>query len=258
MAALGITANRTSAQRDLMSKVFSGELSGKSLRALAAGDPKALAELHDMIATAENRATTKKSFEDIFGGTQYNSVSKSKLGTTLANYEEFGPAVRSAVDQFYDPTANVMNTPDATNYYNPSISDPSWGSKMGSPTKQGEHKFGILNGPYDNPLSGDFKTERDRMAEAQKADPSGFTGHKDYSGSGYSSRMDSPTEGSLSNRGGTYSGKDYTSPAEGSRTTKGGTYTGKDYTSPTEGSVNHFGSIGLGTPDKDKDRDHQG
>jgi hypothetical protein len=96
------------------------------------------------------------------------------------------------------------------------------------------------------------------MSEAQKSDPSTFTGHKDYSGAGFSSRMDSPSEGSFASRGGTYSGKDYTSPAEGSTSTRGGTYTGKDYTSPTEGTTSHFGGTGLGKPDKEKDRDHQG
>jgi hypothetical protein len=75
MAALGITASRTPAQRDLMTKVFAGELSS-ALKGIVAGDPKALAQYHDMIATAENRSTTKKSFEDVFTGSQYNSVIK--------------------------------------------------------------------------------------------------------------------------------------------------------------------------------------
>jgi hypothetical protein len=74
MAALGITASRTPAQRDLMTKVFAGELSPSALKGIVAGDPKALAQYHDMIATAENRSTTKKSFEDVFTGSQYNSI----------------------------------------------------------------------------------------------------------------------------------------------------------------------------------------
>jgi hypothetical protein len=78
----------------------------------------------------------------------------------LANYDQYGPALRAATDAFYDPNANAMNTPNATNYYNADISDPSWASKMGQPTKVGEHTFGILNGPYDNPLSADFTSEQ--------------------------------------------------------------------------------------------------
>lgn len=63
------------------------------------------------------------------------------------NYEKFGMLVDAVMSGLIpDPTKGALN------YYNPSISSPSWGKQMGNKVKIGDHLFGsIIDKPPTNP-----------------------------------------------------------------------------------------------------------
>lgn len=205
MAALGLTP-RSDAQISQISKAFAGELSPQQLEGIKNGDPVARAEYASMIATAENRAKSDYkggSLDKVFDPSQYMSMSAANLGTTTQNYSLYKDALEATARDYYAGNLKPGSF-DYSSYYNSNIADPSWGAKMSNTGIVGDHKFGTLPeyGPNQT-----FQDQRNAMAAAQKADPGGFTGVKDYSGSGYSSKLDSPSETSGIGRGSSLSGE---------------------------------------------------
>jgi len=205
MAALGLTP-RSDAQISQISKAFAGELSPQQLEGIKNGDPVARAEYASMIATAENRAKSDYkggSLDKVFDPSQYMSMSAANLGTTTQNYSLYKDALEATAREYYAGTLAPTNF-DYSSYYNPNEANPSWGAKMSNTGMVGDHKFGTLPEYGANQT---FQDQRNAMAAAQKADPDGFTGVKDYSGSGYSSKLDSPSETSGIGRGSSLSGE---------------------------------------------------
>lgn len=142
-AAMGMI-NRTPAEKTAMAKTIAGELSPQSLAALAKNDPTAKAELGAMVATMENRAASKTytGIANTLAPSQYNSLAAANLNTTNANYSKYQAAINTGMQDFY--SGKLPSNLDKTSYYNPSISNPSWGTKMTNPTQVGAHKFGTL------------------------------------------------------------------------------------------------------------------
>lgn len=205
MAALGLTP-RSDAQISQISKAFAGELSPQQLEGIKNGDPVARAEYASMIATAENRVKSDfkgGSLDKVFDGGQYMSMSAANLGTTTQNYSQYKDYLESAARDYYSGSL-TPGSYDYSSYYNPNEANPSWGAKMGNVGMVGDHKFGTLSEYGANQT---FQDQRNAMAAAQKADPAGFTGVKDYAGSGYSSKFDSPSETSGIGRGSSLSGE---------------------------------------------------
>ena len=232
MSSLGFTG-RTPAEVASMARAIAGELGPNSLKALTAEDPKAQQELANIVASIENRAASKKfgTLEKTLNPSQYNSLAKSNLKTTNANYAKYGPVIEKNINSFL--TGNLQPTDyNVTSYYNPEISNPSWGNVMKGTQLVGEHRFGVLDGPYDYEPGSAFKAERARMAAAQVSDTRGFTPSKDYSGRGFSGNQNSPSEGGSRFGGSGLGSSGYSGSG------------GKD--SPSEGG-SRFGGSGLGS-----------
>lgn len=233
-AGLGLTS-RSPAQISAMAQTIAGELGPGTLAALAANDPVAQQELAGMVASMENRANSKKfgTLETALAPSQYNSLMSKNLTTTEQNYSKYGQVIEKNIGDFLAGTLKPTD-PNTTSYYNPDIANPSWGSKMNNPMNIGEHKFGVLDGPYDYSPSAAFKAERERLSTAQISDTRGFTPSRDYSGPGLSGNQNSPSEGA-----GKFGGSGLGSPSKG--------YSGKGgYDSPSEGG-GKFGGSGLGS-----------
>ena len=143
-AALGLI-DRTPEQKALMSRAIAGELGPTTLKALSTDDPTAKNEFANMVATMDNRAASKmySSLEAALTPSQYNSLSASNAKVTDKNFNMFANVISKNLNDYYSGALKAPN-PDATSYYNPSLVDPSWGSKMSNPTQVGLHMFGSL------------------------------------------------------------------------------------------------------------------
>lgn len=240
MAAMGFT-NRTPAEKQAMAKTLAGELSQSALAGIKARDPKALAEFGSMIATIENRASSKK-YADVAAvqsPTQYNSLMAANMATTNANYSKYAAALKAAQDDYYSGKIPGVKY-NATSYYNPDISNPAWGAKMADPSVIGEHNFGNLPEYGPNQAAQDAAKAMGVMAGTnfspgkQKDDNVGV-----YSGSGTS----------LGGRTGQSSGAGYTPGGMNSPSGSGfgGNVGYSSSNSPSE-SGGRFGGSGLGSP----------
>lgn len=221
-ASLGFV-QRTPEQIDRMAYALSGELDGAQLKALQAGDPEAKRELANMVTTIENRAASKMfgSFDNVLDPSQYNSLMSGKLGVTSNNYNLYGGTLNSLIPEYYSGGL-VPSNYGYSSYYNPAISDPSWGPKMSIAGVTGDHRFGSL--PEYGPNQG-FIDARDQVGQAQVSDTRGYTPSRDYAGSNsysYSPNLNSPGEGlmrgsSLTSQPGTVGSVDsHTSNSKGS------------------------------------------
>ena len=151
-SAAGLGRQYTSDEKSAMARTLAGELNGKTLRGIVAGEPNALAEAAAALGTMDNRVNSVKNIDkpspvaSTLVGTQYNANMTSALpnGTvpshiTDRNYTKFGPALDSLVDSY---TAGAIDStvPDATHYVNKDVAKPAWGAKV---TDQiGPHTFG--------------------------------------------------------------------------------------------------------------------
>lgn len=153
-AALGYTP-RSQEDKSMIALALAGELSGKQLERLAAGDTTAMTEIANMITSIENRAGSGGRFgtnlDSALVGSQYNSLLPDNMRTTMDNYQRHQAVLDTVVGSYYDPNGIKPSSYDFTHYYNPDIVSPSWGTKMGEATNIGDHRFGILNGPGDVP-----------------------------------------------------------------------------------------------------------
>jgi spore germination cell wall hydrolase CwlJ-like protein len=142
-AAMGLTP-RSPEEKSAMAQAIAGELSPKSLDNLSKNDPAARAEFAAMVASMENRAQSKTytGVAATLSPTQYNSLMDANMSTTKQNYSKYSAVLDKAMDDFY--SGKMPENLDKTSYYNPDISDPSWGPMMTDPTKIGEHIFGSL------------------------------------------------------------------------------------------------------------------
>jgi hypothetical protein len=170
MAALGLV-NRTQQEREAMARTIAGELSPSSLKALAANDPNAQREVANMVASMENRVAKVGSMAEVLSPSQYNSNMASNMNTTLGNYGIYGPAIDAAIAGYYTGQIAPSNY-GITHYYNPDISNPSWGAAMQDTALVGEHLFGGI--PGDFKPGADFNAMRESYAKAQISDTRGF------------------------------------------------------------------------------------
>jgi hypothetical protein len=173
MASLGLT-NRTEQERQAMARTIAGELGPKSLKALAAQDPNAMAEVANMVASMENRVAAAKygTVNAMLDPTQYNSLMDKNMAVTNQNYGLYGPQIDQAVNNFYSGLNNPTNF-GITNYYNASLVDPSWAGAMQNPAAVGQHVFGGIPGDYKPGEA--FNAQREAYAAAQISDVRGFT-----------------------------------------------------------------------------------
>ncbi len=174
MASLGITA-RSVEERNQMARAIAGELSPASLAGIKAGNPEAMRELANIATSIENRAASAKygNLNAALSPSQYNSLKPENLDVTNANMGIYGGPINSALDAFYSGTIKPDNY-GITSYHNPAISNPGWSNKMEDSVVTGEHKFGVLDGPYDYGISPDFAAMREAYSNAQISDTRGF------------------------------------------------------------------------------------
>lgn len=190
---------RSDAELEKMVEMISGEMSGSQLRALAAGDPVAQQELANIITSVENRAGSKKfgNFDNVFQEKQYQSLFDTNMKTTKNNQSIYGAAVLENAKKYY--TGQLVPTSyDITNYYNPKITSPAWGSRIKDGLKVGDHRFGSL--PEYGP-SKSFMDERSTFSTYGDRENRGSFGTRDSPGYGRSS-LDRPTSSAYSDRDG--------------------------------------------------------
>ena len=140
------------AEKSAMAKTLAGELNGKTLRGIVAGDPAALAEAAAALGTMDNRVNSVKNIDkpdpvaSTLVGSQYNAnMTKAlKNGTvpasvTARNYKTFGAPLDTLVDNY---VAGKIDSPapNATHYVNKDVAAPAWGDKVND--KYGPHTFG--------------------------------------------------------------------------------------------------------------------
>lgn len=233
---------------------LAGELSPSQLAGLANGDPKAKQEFANMITSIENRAGSKnyesKGIKGVLDPSQYNSLMPGeKLANTQNNFSTYQEALMGAVQDYYNPEGTTKPSAwDITNYYNPEISNPDWGGKMQNASMVGDHKYGSLMGPYDNPIGSQFSSWREGLTGMIETgwnhtpSDSAMNPTRSETG-GYSAQgmgMNSPSEGA-----GRFGGDGLGQPGQTSQSP--GAPSTPSYNSPSEGG-GRFGGQGLGSP----------
>lgn len=199
----GLGRQYSAQEKSDMAKTLAGELNGKTLRGIIAGDPTALAEAAAALGTMDNRVNSVKNIDkpnpvaSTLVGTQYNANMTKALpnGTvpskiTARNYEKFGPVLDSFVDNY---VAGVIDSPvpDATHYVNKSVATPAWGAKVndtigphtfGTPDKSfaaSAKGYGSAYGPISarqiSTPSGSITTPSEAYSDAQAAKTLGVT-----------------------------------------------------------------------------------
>jgi len=145
MAAAFGAFTRTPAEINAINMTIAGELGADTLKALAAGDPLAKTEFANMLTSIENRAQSKMytGIADTLTPTQYNSLARENLPTTMDNLERYGPVLDSLSQEYYSGGL-IPTSWGITSYYNPSLVTPAWASQMEDPTMVTEHLFGTL------------------------------------------------------------------------------------------------------------------
>jgi hypothetical protein len=210
LAAMGFTP-RSATQKAEMARTIAGELSQKSLKALASTDPATAAaaknEVGSMLATMENRAASDKygSISKTLAPSQYNSLFSKNLKTTNQNYANNKDSINAAVSDYYSgnlPDANY----GATNYHATNMSKPpGWSKAMSSVSQIGDHTFGNLPGytpsAASQAASKAFGTMAGTSYSPGKASDDavgpGTSNPSQYGGAGYTpGGMDSPSNSS--------------------------------------------------------------
>ena len=149
-ASYGLSRKPSDAEISDLARTFSGELSPNSLAGVVKGDPAALAELVSMASTYENRLQSGAG--DVLRGSHYNSNLKENSTTTDYNYSLYGDALKSALSDYYSGGLAGIGKTDATHYYNPQISSPSWSAAYPAGSMFGDHLFQSSN-EYPTDLS---------------------------------------------------------------------------------------------------------
>lgn len=253
-ASLGFVT-RTPEQIGSIARAIAGELSPSALKALSVGDPDAKAELASMVATMENRATSKmfSSLESALNPTQYNSLMDSQTAVTQANYDKFSAALNENVNAFYAGQLAPENW-GVTSYYNPDIADPDWGSLMSNPTQIGAHVFGSLpeygpNQSYTDSLND--RVNKDNLGRpsgtrsAQTGLGTGRASNNTYGGAGFTpGGMDSPSGSTYGGIGGANFGGN---TSGGSSFGNGGIGSDRGSTSRAGAGTTGIGGGGIGS-----------
>jgi hypothetical protein len=149
-SATGMGTQYSEQERAQMAKTLAGELGPKTLQGILEGNPEAVAEANAMLGTIDNRVnsiTGQKKANPVSGtlvGKQYNANLAKNQKVTLGNYKTFGPALLGVVDD-YTKGLTASPAPNATNYVNKSIANPSWSKDATQPV--GLHSFGTPFNP---------------------------------------------------------------------------------------------------------------
>ena len=259
----------TPAEISAMKMTIAGELGPNTLKAAAAGDQIAITEATNMFASIVNRSQSKMytGIADVLQPSQYNSLMRENLPTTMDNYEIYDPTLDNVFQGFvsgmYKPTSW-----DITSYYNPSLVTPSWASAMENPTMVTEHLFGSLpeyspntafrssnalmsNPRPDNTFGSTSTPESNHSTERERDNSLAGNGGRSSSGMGTPGSSPGGGWGSQGNGGrstgssGGYSGNSGSqdSPSEG-----GGRYGGSGLGSPSSSGSSSSGSKSSGTP----------
>lgn len=185
-AAANGMVDRSSQEKGMMSVALAGELSPQSLSILSNPEnytqnqvETAKAEAAGIISSMENTFASGKyaDVESALTG-RYDSVkSEANLNTSIANFTAYAPTLTGVVDSFYSTDKQGIVPVDyaVTHYYNPDISNPSWGAKMTNPMDIGDHRFGILDSQWDVPVSNEFQDKAIQMTLDSAPVPTPFS-----------------------------------------------------------------------------------
>jgi hypothetical protein len=98
------------------------------------------------MSSIENRAAMDKNqakgLMGVISPSQYNSNMAINADVTKGNFAKYGDDIMSVIDDYYAGDLGVGK--QISSYYNPDISNPSWGNKMSNPEDVGDHRFGHL------------------------------------------------------------------------------------------------------------------
>lgn len=158
---------RTPADKGLIAFTLAGELDPRTLADLNSSDPQtrqeAEIELANMITTVENRAASGKFGDGTIKATlqpsQYNSLMKNNLNTTVKNFNANAEKLVGLVDSYYSSDGIVPTNYGLTHYHNDQVNS-DWSSKMKDKEAVGRHTFGILDSQYDVPVTDTFKAQK--------------------------------------------------------------------------------------------------
>lgn len=138
--------SRDKAAKESLAETIAGELGPGSLKGLKERDPTALAEFSNIMSSIENRAAMDKNqakgLMGVISPSQYNSNMAINADVTKGNFAKYGDDIMSVIDDYYAGDLGVGK--QVSSYYNPDISNPSWGNKMSNPEDVGDHRFGHL------------------------------------------------------------------------------------------------------------------
>lgn len=157
-AALGYVA-RTPEEKAMIAFTLAGELGPNTLAGMAKGDINSLTEFANMVTAIENRAGSGKfgdNLSDALVPSQFNSLMDDQLDVTASNFSQYQQSIMGLLDSYY--TADGVKPSDYTytHYFNPTIANPDWGSKLSGIKEVGDHRFGVLDSKWDvpNPFEG--------------------------------------------------------------------------------------------------------
>ena len=146
-----VARNWSTADKEAAAKTLAGELNLKQTDIKTEEGQK---EAQAILSSLENRAlkngtsiaeeATRHNEDGVY---QYTAFSSKFKGITESNFSANPALYTGLVDTYVsNPTSRM---PNVTSYYNPSIANPTWGSKMTDVVQYGPHKFGSL--PEYNP-----------------------------------------------------------------------------------------------------------
>ena len=160
-------ANYTDKDFNAMAMTLAGEIDSRYTDLSTA---EGRAEAFGILSTMENRdlANGSKGITDaIYSPKQYSTWNNEKVANTAkANYAANPELFNSLVQDYVQDPASRQ---PYTNYYNPSIANPSWGKQMTDVSEIGPHKFGALE-EYTN------KIKVGVLTDEQKDDAGGGAG----------------------------------------------------------------------------------